>query len=309
MAAGRDIGHPAWPSPRRPPPGLYARRAPGVTGRARSYGLCSRAEPLVGDIGPDSSMVLDGWSCFLLAMVLPEAQGHPRARERTVRDHGPVAGPGGSGTAGCGSGSGPGACGERTSDGRGEIATTGREFEPSTKATGDVVFVNRTGSEVAIPAGTVVSTATGDNVGFITTSDGKVAPGGRAYDLPIEAQLPGVDGNVPAGMITDVEGSLALYLVVSNESDTTGGNSSEVAVVTDDDKSRLQAQLFEELKQQAFNKLTENLAPGSIRANRFRVVPCDVTDLHSLCWGCVAPALVEHERAGCRFGCRYGVGG
>ncbi|HEX9116138.1 MAG TPA: hypothetical protein VGA61_08725, partial [Anaerolineae bacterium] len=78
-----------------------------------------------------------------------------------------------------------------------------------------------------------------------------------------EAVVPGVDGNVRAGTITAVEGPMSLYLVASNETATSGGGSSQVAIVTDDDKDKLQAQLFNDLKQKAFEKLNERLAPGS----------------------------------------------
>ena len=54
--------------------------------------------------------------------------------------------------------------------------TTGRSDEPAGKAKGRVVFINRTGREITVPAGTVLSTATGNNVQFATTTDSGVAP-------------------------------------------------------------------------------------------------------------------------------------
>ncbi len=146
--------------------------------------------------------------------------------------------------------------------GEGRIATTGRQFEPSAKAVGQIVMSNRTGRQLSVPAGTVVSTATGNNARFATTTDGKLEPNGRVT-LPIEAVLPGLSGNVRAGTITEVEGPLSLSVVVSNQAATGGGGSTQVSVVTEEDKAKLQAQLLEELKQKAYEKLTEHLPAGT----------------------------------------------
>jgi len=67
---------------------------------------------------------------------------------------------------------------------------------------------------------------------------------------------------VRAGTITRVEGPLALSVLVANDAPTSGGTLAKVGVVTEDDQKRLEAQLFEHLKQQAFEKLMERLRPG-----------------------------------------------
>jgi len=140
--------------------------------------------------------------------------------------------------------------------------TTGRRFEPAAKATGRVVMANRTNREVTIPLGAVVATATGNNVRFATTADIILAPGGRAT-VPAEAVLPGLSGNVRAGTITQVEGALALSIVVANDEAFSGGTMAQVGVVTEQDKTQLQAKLFDELKLKAFERLNERLEPGS----------------------------------------------
>jgi hypothetical protein len=146
--------------------------------------------------------------------------------------------------------------------GEARMPTSGRSFEPSAKASGQVVLSNRTARSLNVPIGTVVATATGNNARFATTAEGKLEPNGRVT-LPIEAVLPGLTGNVRAGTITEVEGPLSLSVVVSNQAATGGGGSTQVSVVTEEDKEKLQAQLFEELKQKAYEKLTERLAPGT----------------------------------------------
>jgi hypothetical protein len=142
--------------------------------------------------------------------------------------------------------------------GEARTATTGRRFEPSTKATGDVVLINRTSGQVTVPAGSIVSTATGNNVRFQTALEAPLLGGARAT-VPIEAVLPGPDGNVRAGTITRLEGPLALSVIASNERATAGGNVAQVGVVTEDDKERLQATLYESLRQKAYEALTEQL--------------------------------------------------
>jgi Baseplate J-like protein len=146
--------------------------------------------------------------------------------------------------------------------GEARMPTSGRSLEPDKKASGKVVLINRGGIPVTVPSGTVVSTATGNNVQFATQAEAPLAPNGRAA-VPILAVLPGPSGNVRAGTITRVEGPLALSVLVANDAPTSGGTLAKVGVVTEDDQKLLEAQLFERLKQQAFGKLMERLESGS----------------------------------------------
>jgi hypothetical protein len=146
--------------------------------------------------------------------------------------------------------------------GEARMPTTGRSLEPDKKASGKVVLINRVGTSVTVPSGTVVSTATGNNVQFATQADAPLAPNGRAT-VPVLAVLPGPSGNVRAGTITRVEGPLALTVLVANDAPTSGGTLAKVGVVTEDDQKLLEIQLFERLKQQAFEKLMERVESGS----------------------------------------------
>ena len=153
--------------------------------------------------------------------------------------------------------------------GEARTQTTGRSNEPTGKAKGRVVLINRSGREITVPSGTVVSTGTGNNVSFVTLADLSLVPNGRA-PVPVEATQPGPGGNVRAGTVTRVEGALALSLLVANEANFSGGTTAQVGVVTEDDKTRLQAQLLEELKKQALERLNERvkgerfIPPGSV---------------------------------------------
>jgi len=128
-----------------------------------------------------------------------------------------------------------------------------------------VVIINRTARLLTVPSGTILSTATGDNVRFSVTEQQQVEPNGRTT-LSVEAVLPGPTSNVRAGTITRVEGPLSLSAVVTNDAPTSGGGSAEVGVVTEEDQARLQSQLFEDLKQKALEQLREKLDPGTFLA-------------------------------------------
>jgi hypothetical protein len=146
--------------------------------------------------------------------------------------------------------------------GEGRTQTTGRSQEAAGKARGQVMFINRTSAPVTVPAGTIVSTATGNNAQFVTTLDAPLAPSGRA-EVPAEAVLPGPTGNARAGTITRVDGPLALSVLATNNTATAGGTTAQVGVVSEEDKERLQAELFAKLKEQAYADLNEKLEPGS----------------------------------------------
>ena len=121
-----------------------------------------------------------------------------------------------------------------------------------------MVFINRTSREITVPAGTMLSTATGNNVRFVTTARAMLAPNGRAA-APVEALDAGPAGNVRAGTVTRVEGPLGLSLLVANEANFSGGTTAQKGVVTEEDKVRLQEQLLEELKRQALERLNERV--------------------------------------------------
>lgn len=140
------------------------------------------------------------------------------------------------------------------------IDTTGRRQEPTEKATGVVVFTNRSGEPVTIPQGTVVRTSTGTPVRFQTTITVTVEPA-SFVDAPIIAEAPGSSGNVQSWTINVVEGALAYRVSVINDRPTTGGAEKQMAVVTGADKQRLRDSLLEKLKVAALTALRKDLEP------------------------------------------------
>ncbi len=148
-------------------------------------------------------------------------------------------------------------------EGFGVTPTTGQEDAPVGKATGVVTLINRTSREITVPEGTILRTTFGENVRFRTLNEVKVPPGiGQKAEVQVEAVEPGLEGNVPALTINEVEGSLNISLRVSNPFRTEGGAVESVATVTQADKDRLLNELLAQLQQQAYTKLAENLRQG-----------------------------------------------
>jgi hypothetical protein len=143
----------------------------------------------------------------------------------------------------------------------GQIATVSKRDAPDAPAAGVVTFINQTITPQEILTDTIVRTTTGTTVRFktITTATLESGVGSRA-EVQIEALVPGPVGNVPAATINEVETpGLRGKVSVINPAPTEGGGVKQVGVVTRVDMDRLKAQLFEELKQQAFLELQNQL--------------------------------------------------
>jgi len=143
------------------------------------------------------------------------------------------------------------------------VPTTGKRWVPSGKATGKVVFTNKLINEVPIPAGTILSTGTGQNVRFRTTEDAVLPPGvGAQVTVSIEAEKEGPTGNVAAYTITRLGTLLSLQVLVINPEPTKGGRWKKVAVVTDADKEKAHNEIVRLLGEKAFAVLTQKQRQG-----------------------------------------------
>lgn len=139
------------------------------------------------------------------------------------------------------------------------VPTTGLVTQPSTPATGTVVFSNLLADAVVVPAGTVVRTTAADPVRFRTTEEVAVPEGiASTAEAPIEAlpEFVGLVGNVGANLINRVEGPLGVRLGVSNPAATRGGGVTEAPAVTKDDYERLRAALLQQLQQRAYAEMS-----------------------------------------------------
>jgi hypothetical protein len=162
----------------------------------------------------------------------------------------------------------------------GEVETIETELAPVGKATGPVVFVNRTEDEQIIPVTTTVSTSAGEPVKFTTVETATIPPGVGATSTPtlVIAVDPGPTGNVLAGQINRFEEpSYALVARVVNESPIGGGTLEPAKIVVQTDKERLDAYLRQKIQQEGLNQLQASLgAQEFITPESVQVIVLDV---------------------------------
>ncbi len=148
-------------------------------------------------------------------------------------------------------------------EGEASIPTTGKKVVPDTPAKGTVTFRNKLSEEVVVPVGTIVSTSTGNVVRFKTVTTATLpAEIGATATAEIEAVEPGTQGNVPAGVISRIDGPLALSVWVINSAPTTGGKNRVASVVSELDKERLRVLLEAKLKARVLSSLKSKLKKG-----------------------------------------------
>jgi len=148
-------------------------------------------------------------------------------------------------------------------EGEATIPTTGRKEVPDAPAKGVVTFRNREAKEITVPLGTVVSASTGREIRFRTTETATLpAAIGSTAEAAIEAVEPGTQGNVPAGVISRVEGPLALSVWVINPAPSSGGTNRLAPVATVEDKERLKVLLESKLEDKALSLLKKELKDG-----------------------------------------------
>lgn len=153
-----------------------------------------------------------------------------------------------------------------------EVETSGLIEVPNTPARGTVVFVNQIDRPVTVPAGTRVSTSTGQRVVFQTMESVRVPDSpGSLVEVEVVAIDPGLDGNVGANLVNHIEGSLSLQLEVRNLASIEGGTVRQELAVSDADVERLNAQVMDQMEVLALREMegmladNEFLAAGSLR--------------------------------------------
>jgi hypothetical protein len=156
-----------------------------------------------------------------------------------------------------------------------EVETTGTIEVPDSPARGSVVFVNKLEEPITVPTGTQVRTSRSERVVFQTTEDVDVpAEVGGTAEVEIVAVEPGPQGNVAAGLINRLDGSLATQLEVRNLEETSGGSARLEGSVTDADHQRLRSQVLQQLQVRALADMegllldNEFLAKDSLRLVR-----------------------------------------
>ena len=150
---------------------------------------------------------------------------------------------------------------------RTNVQTTGIKSIPIAPARGTVTFVNRIQQPVTIPAGTRVSTSTGERIIYQTVSDAAVpARVGGEVDVEVVALESGERGNLPADRINRIEGVLSAQLNVRNLWAIGGGSVQVVNSVTQQDKDRLRDHLIEALLSRSTIEMEEELTPEEFLA-------------------------------------------
>ena len=151
---------------------------------------------------------------------------------------------------------------ETTVEATGTVSTTGSGWSEVDRAQGKVVFTNQTNRTVRIPAGTIVSTSTGDDVDFRILEDLEIpGPLGTQAEVEIEATEPGFLGNVSSNLITTVAGGLRTRVRVTNPEATSGGANTRVRLVTQQDRDRLLDQVYSGIRAVAHERLSVELGP------------------------------------------------
>lgn len=194
----------------------------------------------------------------------------------------------------------------------GTIETTGRQPLPDELALGSVIFINRTGREVEIPAGTTVSTSAGTPIQFRTTQNATLPAGeGQQLEVPIEALVSssGAAGNVDSGLINTVIGPLENSVNVRNIAPTFGGESRVRPAVTIEDQARLLATVRQQLQAQAYVAMQSNISavqlliPETLRIadersdwKTYSASPGDIADTLTLTMKVVVEALAVDTR-------------
>ncbi len=151
---------------------------------------------------------------------------------------------------------------------RSSVPTSGSQTLSSGRATGTVVFINKTNSAINIGAGTRLSTSAGTPIQFQTVED-VIVPAGRGLQLevPVEATGDSVGnvGNVETGMINVInDAALIDQVEVRNIAPTVGGVNRSVSIITQDDHDRLIAILRQQLQDSAYNEMLPRVDDNQI---------------------------------------------
>ena len=167
-----------------------------------------------------------------------------------------------------------------TATAKGQGQATGTSKQGNQVASGIVTFSNKGSKQLDIPSATLLSTTGTSPVQFVTVADVLVQPGASNIIpsiAPVQAQLPGDTGNVPANSIIIIPpDSLAKIaqsnpgvtpptpqtLTVTNANPTTGGGATNVPAVSSSDASALAATLQQQIQKEVNAWLKNVVHPG-----------------------------------------------
>lgn len=149
-----------------------------------------------------------------------------------------------------------------TVDGEAHQITTSVTKIPQGFAKGTVIFTNLTDHQIGVPMGTKVSTHDLD-FSYKTDRSSTIPAGvGQSVSTPITATEPGEDGNIRAGEIQNIAGTLGLEMTVTNPEALAGGTDVLSPAPSPQDYTNLQTTLLKNLEEEANLSWPSNLAPG-----------------------------------------------
>ena len=140
------------------------------------------------------------------------------------------------------------------------MAVTSQGAVPNDKAEGIARFTNLTQTDLTIPAGTVVYTTGSPSIEFQTANITHLPGGSKSFvEVPIVAVEAGSSGNVAAGAIQAIDGTLALSASISNPSPTVGGTDLTTTEAADADRQHLHDIAMSALDQQAKQEIISSI--------------------------------------------------
>ncbi|MDZ4768344.1 MAG: hypothetical protein SGJ24_04385 [Chloroflexota bacterium] len=145
---------------------------------------------------------------------------------------------------------------------RATIPASGMQQVSASRATGTVVFINKTDNAVTVPADSFVGTSAGTPILFRTMTEALVPAGrGLQIEVPIEAveEVAGEIGNVDGGLINTLLGPVAEQIEVRNISPTFGGERRTIGAVSAQDHEYLIAILRQQIQDRAFDEMQPRL--------------------------------------------------
>lgn len=143
------------------------------------------------------------------------------------------------------------------------VPVTSQVSIPQTRAQGVAQFTNLGAENLTIPAGTVVLTDT--LIRFATLTETRLLTGTSGIvEVRIEALDAGEQGNVDAGTIRVIEGTLGLSATVNNPEPTIGGTNANMLGATEEDRAKLRDDVLNSLYLQAEEQIRASLSDGDL---------------------------------------------
>lgn len=141
-------------------------------------------------------------------------------------------------------------------EGRRSLDPSGTISIPAQNASGLIEITNLTDQEITIPAGTIIRTPAPTNpIRFRTSIETTLeATVGAKVAVPIEAENPGENGNLPENTLVQIEGNLSRSLTAINPEPTSGGTTTETTAPTLDDYDQLATELLDALWETALDE-------------------------------------------------------